>query len=265
MRKCSVCNHQFEKFVPLDDTYRRKLIEFGAAFSLADFETLNVEEYQCPKCGASDRERLYALFIRKRFPKRGLTDSGQVFRILDFAPAKPLADFLREWFQSGVQPSEYRSADLLMEGVDDRVDVMDLGVYPDCSWDLILCSHLLEHVPDDRRAMRELFRILRPGGSAILMVPICLSATRVDEDPSITGEGERWRRFGQGDHVRLYSREGFLKRLREAGFGVEEWKESSFPKRKFEQYGLSRSSVLYVGKRPRGPVTRLFRSIRKRF
>jgi SAM-dependent methyltransferase len=262
--QCPVCDTRVSAFEPLHEHYRRAFADHGTPFQLEDFETLNVEGYSCPRCGAADRDRLYALFVRKAFPRRAKTMERRPFRILDFAPAKPLADFLKQWFGDREQSYEYRSADLFMDGVDDKVDLMDLGRYPDGSWDLVVCSHVLEHVPDDRKALRELFRVLRPGGRAILMAPICLKATAIDEDPSVTDEAERWRRFGQEDHVRLYTRDGFLDRLRDAGFEIAEWRSSSFKTGAFERAGITGGSVLYVGTKRRNMLARLAHSIRKR-
>src|SRR6188508_1256097 len=107
----------------------------------------------------------------------------------------------------------YRSADLFMQEVDDRVDIMDMTIYPDKHFDFFVCSHMLEHVVDDRKALRELYRILKWGGQGILVVPIVLSIDEIDQDPSVTDVAERWRRFGQDDHVRLYSKQGFLRRI----------------------------------------------------
>ena len=263
--KCPVCDARVSAFEPLPGRYRQAFLEHGTPFALEDFETLNAEAYSCPRCGAADRDRLYALFVRKAFPKRQGSPDRRPVRILDFAPAKSLAEFLKRWFGDREQPYEYRSADLFMDGVDDRVNLMDLGCYPDGSWDLIVCSHVLEHVPDDRKAMRELHRVLRPGGRAILMAPICLKATAVEEDASVTDEAERWRRFGQEDHVRLYSRDGFLERVGAAGFRIEEWTADSFKAGAFKRAGIAQGSVLYVGTKRRNALQRLAHSIWKRF
>jgi len=95
--------------------------------------------------------------------------------------------------------------------------------FPDEQYDAIVCNHVLEHVPDDRRAMAELYRVLKPGGWAALLVP--MTETLTDEDPAASPE-ERKKRFGQEDHVRLYGRD-YLDRLREAGFrvSVHGWKD----------------------------------------
>jgi predicted SAM-dependent methyltransferase len=98
-----------------------------------------------------------------------------------------------------------------------RMDIMDIR-YPDQHFDVIYCSHVLEHVEDDRKAMREFHRVLRSDGWAILLVPI--TARETFEDPSITTPEERLKTFGQEDHVRRYGPD-YADRLRDAGFRVE--------------------------------------------
>jgi SAM-dependent methyltransferase len=110
----------------------------------------------------------------------------------------------------------YLSADIEASAAMVQMDISDIR-YPDESFDIVYCSHVLEHVPDDRRAMRELHRVLRNDGWAIIDVPIMLE--RTIEDPSLTDPSERTRRFGQPDHVRAYGTD-YLDRLREAGFVV---------------------------------------------
>jgi ubiquinone/menaquinone biosynthesis C-methylase UbiE len=109
----------------------------------------------------------------------------------------------------------YMTADL-MRPADMKIDITDIQL-PENSFDIVYCSHVLEHVPDDRRAMREICRVLKPNGWAILMVPI--TAEKTVEDPSITDPHERLRLFGQDDHVRAYGPD-FVERLEEAGFDV---------------------------------------------
>jgi SAM-dependent methyltransferase len=99
------------------------------------------------------------------------------------------------------------------------MDITDIPL-DDGSFDMIVCSHVLEHVPDDRKAMRELFRVLRPGGWAVLQSPLDPARPHTYEDWSITAPQERQRAFGQHDHVRIYGRD-YGDRLEEAGFRVE--------------------------------------------
>jgi len=134
----------------------------------------------------------------------------------------------------------------LTENVDDRVDLSNLQAYDSEQFDFFICSHVLEHVPDDSKALRELHRILKRGAQAILMVPIILAIDQIDEDPETSDEAERWRRFGQFDHVRLYSKRGFLERVRGAGFAVHELGKEFFGAETFDRAGITAQSVLYV-------------------
>jgi SAM-dependent methyltransferase len=202
---------------------------------LDDAETLNYRAYTCPHCWASDRDRLFALYIRKRVTK------SDAIELLELAPAKPLSTMIRQYGSISL-----RTADLAMDGVDDHVDIEDMHCYRDNSFDAFICSHVLEHVPDDTKALRELFRILKPDGWGILMVPVILAAQEIDEAPWLEDVAERWRRFGQYDHIRTYSKNGLLERVERAGFSVRQLGQEYFGANAFETCGISGKSVLYV-------------------
>ena len=121
---------------------------------------------------------------------------------------------------------------------------MDMNLYGDSSVDFFICSHVLEHVEDDRKALRELYRILRQGGQGILIVPIILTIDEIDEDPYVTDEAERWRRFGQFDHVRIYSKPGFLK-SGGGGFTTTQL-GSKTSEGDIQEHAISDQSVLYI-------------------
>jgi ubiquinone/menaquinone biosynthesis C-methylase UbiE len=133
--------------------------------------------------------------------------------------------------------------------VDFAVDISDMSIIPSESYDMFICSHVLEHVDDDRKALSELFRILKPGGAGILMVPIILRIDKIDEDPTIMDVETRWQRFGQYDHVRLYSKNGFIQRIQEAGFVLAEYGVEHFGREVFIESGISLKSVLYIGRK----------------
>jgi SAM-dependent methyltransferase len=157
----------------------------------------------CPRCRSHPRHRAIALLIeRGDLPGR---------RLLHFAP-EPLfaAVFARRPEIERVTADLYAPADLRLD-----ITAMDL---PDGSFDLILCSHVLEHVPDDRAAMRELRRVLAEGGLSLVLVPYRPEVTTF-EDPHITAPLDRMVAFGQQDHVRIYGND-LPERLREAGFEV---------------------------------------------
>lgn len=241
MRQCSLCLSQVANFLPLPENLLRLFNDLQVDYSLEDFETLNVGQYSCPACGSADRERLYALFVRQCLQWGGEAP----MRILDIAPARALSHFL-----CGLQHVHYRSADLSSPLADDQVDITDMALYADDSFDFILCSHVLEHVPDDARAIAELYRVLAPGGAAILMVPILLGREETDEDPTVEDLEQRWRRFGQDDHVRMYAREDYLARLRRGGFEVLELDSAAFGEGVFRHHGITEQSMLYVGRKP---------------
>jgi SAM-dependent methyltransferase len=132
--------------------------------------------------------------------------------LLHFAPEAGLERRLR-----AALGDRYVTTDLEPAGVDLTLDITALDL-PDASFDAVVCVHVLEHVPDDAAAMRELHRVLRPGGWGVVQVPILRDVT--DEDPAVTDPAERLRRFGQADHVRTYGRD-FADRLQAAGFDVD--------------------------------------------
>jgi SAM-dependent methyltransferase len=172
-----------------------------------EFGVVPREDAQCPRCGALERHRLVWLFMQQR------TDlfDGRPKRMLHFAPEECLAPRLRKRLGEG-----YVTADLFDPRAMLKLDITDIA-FPDRSFDVIYCSHVLEHVPDDRRAMRELHRVLKDDGWAIVMVPI--TSERTFEDLSITDPEKRLRVFGHRDHLRRYGVD-FPERLREAGFTV---------------------------------------------
>lgn len=238
MRTCPLCLAKFPNFMPLPNHYFEVFHRLNVFYSLDDFETLNIGQYSCPKCSSSDRDRLYALFVKQLLTR----PEDRPLRILDIAPTPVLSSFLRT-----ISESHYRSADLFSPLADDIVDIMDMCMYADDSFDLIVCSHVLEHVTDDAPAIAELHRVLAPGGTAILMVPILLTALETDEDPLEKSIDERWARFGQDDHVRLYAKNDFVKRLVNGGFHVTSLGSDSFGEGTFTKHGITEKSVLYIG------------------
>jgi SAM-dependent methyltransferase len=240
--KCSVCDSPVIRFNPLPPDH----ITHNFRYSADQSEMCNAANYSCPLCGAADRERLYALYLREYFQSLAGAPNASARKFIDFAPSPPLSSFIKRLITDSPCLFSYRTADLFREGVDDKVDLMDLNLYEDESVDFFICSHILEHVPDDKKALSELQRILKRGGQGIVVVPIALAALEIDEDPTLTDPAERWRRFGQDDHVRLYSKAGFLERVAQAGFQVRQLGQEHFGKKTFGIYGITEQSVLYV-------------------
>jgi SAM-dependent methyltransferase len=167
---------------------------------------------RCPVCHGCDRTRMMKLYLETH------TNVGKTaVRLLHIAPDFGLYLWLKtqnrlEYTGSDIDPSRYRHID--------HMQPADLTAMPfaDNAFDIIICSHVLEHVPDDAKAMREIHRILAPGGHALLLTPQATDGLPTEEDPGLHDPAEQDRRFGQWDHVRIYSREDFLARMNAAGF-----------------------------------------------
>ena len=169
------------------------------------------ENARCPQCGSLERHRLLWLHLAERvWPS--LTD--RKIDILHIAPEPFFVERLK--FRPDVN---YISGDIEMSQSMAKMDLTDIQFW-DAQFDLVICSHVLEHIPDDQRAMREMHRILRDAGTLIVMVP--LAGERTDEDFSITTPQERLERFGQADHVRIYGRD-IKDRLDASGFETVFW------------------------------------------
>jgi SAM-dependent methyltransferase len=184
----------------------------GGRFArFADYAGAHVRlrEIVCPGCGALERHRLLWLYLVER---TDLLTRSQ--RMLHVAPEVTLLRALRR-----VPRLCYVAIDLRAQVADARMDLQSIA-FADRSFDAILCSHVLEHVPNDRRALGELFRVLRPGGWAILQSPVDHGLSTTLEVPAITSPRERERLYGQHDHWRLYGAD-YRTRLEAAGFFVE--------------------------------------------
>lgn len=163
----------------------------------------------CPVCKSFDRERLLYLFL---LHETNIFAKPQA--LLHVAPEPRLSEILQ------ARPSiDYLTADKHSAGVMVRMEITNIQ-YHECRFDSIICNHVLEHVVDDRKAIRELYRVLRPDGWAILQVPVSMTLGKTYEDSCITTEEDRERAFGQSDHVRIYA-DDYVDRLEEAGFNVD--------------------------------------------
>jgi SAM-dependent methyltransferase len=184
---CPCCGHGYSAFIP----------------------NHNGRMAQCPGCGSMERHRLLWLWLAPRV--RALPPP---VRVLHVAPEPSIRARLLE-----IEGVDYISIDLEAPDAMLKADVTDLP-FRDGWFGLVLCNHVLEHVPDDRAALAELRRVTAPGGLTILQTPWDPRLAATDEDPGVTDPAERVRRFGQDDHVRRYGAD-FPDRLRAAGYDVE--------------------------------------------
>lgn len=187
---------------PIDGRSFRKFLPYG-------YENPR-ENVLSPSTLSLERHRLLWLYLKN---KTNFFTSPH--KVLHFAPEQAFYNRFK-----ALANLEYVTTDLNSPLADVKADICDLP-FPDNSFDVILCNHVLEHIPDDFGAMKELYRILKPGGWGIFQIPQDLKRTVTFEDDTITDRKERAKIFGQYDHVRIYGRDYFDK-LRKVGFTVME-------------------------------------------
>lgn len=203
-RRCNICDHRVWKFLP-----------FGGGSKSAPPLMLAIEltgsdldNFECPWCGATDRERHLAMYMKAR----GLLDSLAGKEILHFAPEPRIAKLFAER-----APARHVQADLYPTRPDiERIDMMRIP-YPDETFDLIVANHVLEHVADYPASLKELSRVLKLGGMAILQTPFSAKLDATWSDNGIDDDRSRLHAYGQEDHVRLFGKDIF-ERFAVAGF-----------------------------------------------
>lgn len=187
---------------PIDGKSFRRFLPYG-------YENPR-ENVLSPSTLSLERHRLLWLYLKERTNFFKKTQ-----KVLHFAPEQAFYKRFRE-----MHGLDYTTTDLNSPLADVKADICDLP-FADHSFDVILCNHVLEHIPDDHKAMKELHRVMKPGGWGIFQVPQDLKREHTFEDNTITDKRERARIFGQYDHVRIYGRD-YFDRLRAVGFKVEE-------------------------------------------
>ncbi|WP_208348293.1 methyltransferase domain-containing protein [Pseudaestuariivita rosea] len=184
----------------------------------------------CPSCSSLERHRLLRLYLDR------LDVIHKTHKVLHFAPEQPISDNIRS--RSG----EYITTDYMREAVDLKLNIEALDL-PDKSFDRIFCLHVMEHV-DDRKALSELWRVLKPGGLAILATPIVegWNETYEGPDPTSLTKSQRVLHYGQYDHVRYYGRD-VRQRIQAAGFRLE---EVTAVEPDVSKYGLMRGETIFL-------------------
>jgi SAM-dependent methyltransferase len=195
-RVCVCCGQSVRRFLPYDGGWSSA----PEVVTLLDVIGSDLEHYECPRCGASDRERHLFLYCDRLGLKAKFADAF----ILHFAPEPQFARYL-----SGAGPREHVRADLFpREPTVRRVDIQAIA-WPDRWFDVVIANHVLEHVPDADAAVREVVRVLKPGGIAILQTPYSVVLRRTFEDEGVLSEAQREFAYGQSDHVRLFGADVF--------------------------------------------------------
>ncbi len=225
---CPFCGYSSDMMLPFGEDN-----ETCNKYSIIGAGKRNV---RCLKCGSHDRERLiyiYLKFIAKIF------DSQKKLDILHIAPEPRLSQILLK------TNHQYICGDLFTEGYSypeyvQNMDVLNLS-FEDNTFDIILCNHVIEHIPADTKAILEIYRALKPGGFALLQVPISYQLDHTLEDFSIQDSHLREITFGQKDHCRLYGKD-YVQRLQECGFRVDIVNISN----DYSLYGINPDENLFV-------------------
>ncbi len=197
------------------------------------------ENLICPRCNSHSRHRTILLYLQREtkiFSSQG--------KMLHFAPEP----FFIPIFKSQ-HNIDYVTGDLNPVFADNKIDITNIS-FSNNFFDFILCLHVLEHIVDDEKAMRELFRVLKPGSFALIQVPIDLAKSVTFEDTSITTEADRLNFFGQVDHVRICGTD-YYKRLEQVGFSVETCNYSDvFSNDDKRKFGLTSREDFYICRKP---------------
>ena len=201
---CIICERKVQRFLP----YRGGWAEVPPFMKHLGIIGSDVETYECPVCGSHDRERHLLMYLEVT----GLLPKMRGSRILHLAPERHLQRYIRN-----AMPIEYILGDLHPDRPDiERIDLQAIP-YSAEYFDYVLANHVLEHVHDDMQALREIFRVLRRGGYAILQTPYSSILKRMFQDSGIQSEAARLQAYGQEDHCRLYGRDIF-QRFETVGF-----------------------------------------------
>jgi SAM-dependent methyltransferase len=168
---------------------------------------------------------------------------SKTLKVLHIAPEQCFYNLFKN-----LKNINYTTFDLNSPLADIKGDICNLP-FKENSFDFILCNHVLEHINDDKKAMKELYRVLNKNGTAILQVPINQKSSKTFEDSSIVDKKERIEKFGQYDHIRLYGLD-YFKKLESFGFKVDPLKYSKeFTESEIIKYGLLKDEIIPVCKK----------------
>ena len=213
---------------PIDGKSYRKFLPYG-------YQKIR-KNVLAPGTFSLERHRLFWIYLKNE------TDffSATKKKVLHFAPEQAFYNQFKK-----IKKINYTTTDLFSPLADVKADICNLP-FKDNEFDYIFCNHVLEHIPDDNKAMSELFRVLAPNGIGIFQIPQDLSREFTFEDDSVTDPKERATIFGQYDHVRVYGRDYFDK-LREIGFNVTAIDYTKkLTKKEIDKYRLAQGELIPV-------------------
>jgi SAM-dependent methyltransferase len=212
---------------PIDGKNFKTFLPYGYA--------MQRENVLSPSTLSLERHRLLWLYLKNK------TDFFKTqIKVLHFAPEQAFYKRFKK-----LENLDYVTTDLNSPLAEVKADICNLP-FKENEFDFILCNHVLEHIPDDTKAMQELYRVLKPGGTGIFQIPQDLNRDVTFEDDTITDKKERAKIFGQYDHVRIYGRDYFDK-LRSVGFKVDEVDyTSTLTPEEITKYCLAKGEIIPV-------------------
>ena len=224
---------------PIDGKRFRKFLPYGYGVQRPNVLS--------PSTLSLERHRLMWLYLQNEtdFFKPNLVSGSNAgnskrLKVLHMAPEQCFLGRFKK-----LKHIELITADLYSPIVDVKANILDLP-FDEGEFDVIFCNHVLEHIEDDKKAMNELYRVLKKGGFGIFQIPQDLSRDTTYEDFSITTPEERSKHFGQYDHVRIYGRD-YFDRLRAVGFEVQEVDYSKkLSEKEIDTYRLMKGEILPV-------------------
>ncbi len=235
---CPICGHSFRKMLPggYDLPVIREKHIVGAGHRENDI---------CPYCQSTDRDRLLFLFLQNEtdfFSKPNL--------VLHIAPEPALYRVFSKAKNITYHPATKYSEGFYYSSKVETADLLDLR-FDESTFDWVICNHVLEHIPNDQKAMAEIFRVLKPNGKAILQVPISLKLEKTFEDDRITTPQDREKYFGQFDHVRIYGTD-YVKRLETAGFIVHKIRQDKHftTVKDLRKYAVNPEEIIFLCEKP---------------
>ena len=230
---CPICNEKIERFRPYQ--YKTHSSDYIYKYEIIGSDEDN---FLCPNCSSFDRER----HLKRWLDKLDLINNKiKNKRVLHIAPEANIRKIIKS-----SEPVEYVCADLFPK--DDEMTKVDITKiqFEDEHFDFIICNHVLEHIPEDYKAINELYRVLKTGGCAILQTPYSKKIDKSFEDSSINTDELRKEYYGQEDHIRIYGKDLF-DRIKKAGFKLNIIKNSDlFEDNEYKKYGFNNKEDLIL-------------------
>lgn len=230
---CCICEKRIGNFLPYKGG-SKKLPQFLRQLEIIGSD---VDNFSCPYCMSHDRERHLFLYLHRL----NLINKFYKTHILHFAPELWISKII-----SKQEPAQYIKADLYPTSPDiEKVDMLNIQ-FASSSFDFVIANHVLEHVQDEPRALKELNRVLKSGGLAILQTPYSSKLNNTFSDSGIDNDESRLQAYGQEDHVRLYGKDIF-NRIESAGFiSLIQLHQETLPDIDAKKYGVNKLEPLFL-------------------